>query len=200
MSVTPGDSLFERRILLIDDNEAMHVDYRKSLGADASGGDDARELAALASDLFGDGRARSTTAAPTFSTESASQGAEGLALLEKAMAADRPFAVAFVDMRMPPGWDGLETVERLWRAAPDLQCVICTAYSDYSWEDLVGRLGARDNLLLLRKPFDRAEVVQLATALSEKWRLARAARGGTEELERLVGERTQQLEAAARLD
>jgi len=77
-----------------------------------------------------------------------------LAAVREAVRAARPFAVAFVDVRMPPGWDGVETTCRLWEADPDLQVVICTAYSDHSWDEMIARLGTSDRLVILKKPFD----------------------------------------------
>ncbi len=76
--------------------------------------------------------------------------------------------MAFVDVRMPPGWDGVETTARIWEKYSDLQVVICTAYSDYSWEDMLKRLGYSDRLVILKKPFDTIEVLQLAISMTEK--------------------------------
>ena len=50
--------------------------------------------------------------------------------------------MAFVDVRMPPGWDGVETITRIWEVDPDLQIVVCTAYADYSWEELRSKVDA----------------------------------------------------------
>jgi DNA-binding NtrC family response regulator len=84
----------------------------------------------------------------------------------------RPYEIAFVDVRMPPGWDGIEVAPRLWMADPDLQIVICTAYSDYTWEEMFAKVGATDRMFVLKKPFDRDEILQLAHSLSEKRRLS----------------------------
>ena len=97
------------------------------------------------------------------------QGQEALDKIKQAIAEGRPYAVAFVDVRMPPGWDGIETIERLWVIAPLLQVVVCTAYSDYSWSKMTDKLGVSDNLVLLKKPFDNVEVLQLSHALTKKW-------------------------------
>jgi PAS domain S-box-containing protein len=123
--------------------------------------------------------------------DSAYQGQEGLALLEQAQKEGRPYWMAFVDVRMPPGWDGVETISRLWEAAPDLQAVICTAYSDYSWGSMTSRLKHRDRLVILKKPFDAVEVLQLAAALTEKWRLLQQSKLKLEQLETLVADRTE---------
>ena len=84
--------------------------------------------------------------------------------------------MAFVDVRMPPGWDGVETTAKIWQKYPDLQVVICTAYSDYSWEEMLKKLGYSDRLVILKKPFDNIEVLQLAISMTEKWRLYQQAK------------------------
>jgi diguanylate cyclase (GGDEF)-like protein/PAS domain S-box-containing protein len=101
-------------------------------------------------------------------------------------------------MRMPPGWDGVTTIEHIWRHDPDVQVVICTAYSDHGWDDILDRLGWTDRLLILKKPFDHIEVAQLACALTEKWRLMQESRGQTEALRSTVEARTHELRTALR--
>jgi PAS domain S-box-containing protein len=91
--------------------------------------------------------------------------------------------MAFVDVRMPPGWDGIETISHLWEADPDLQVVICTAYSDYDLDQIVAKLGLTDKFLVLKKPFDTIEVLQLANACSEKWRLLQRVNQRNRDLE-----------------
>jgi signal transduction histidine kinase len=181
-----------RRVLIVDDNRAIHDDFRKILGEPAEA---AQTLAALEAALFGPAAERPARL-PPFQIESAYQGEEALALVAKARAAGEPFAVAFIDVRMPPGFDGLETARRAWEADPELQVVICTAYSDYSWEETIDRLGAHaERFLILKKPFDAVEVRQLATALARKWELAQKARLKMEAQLR----RAQKLEALGRL-
>ncbi|MBC8999014.1 MULTISPECIES: bifunctional diguanylate cyclase/phosphodiesterase [unclassified Pseudomonas] len=157
-----------RRILIIDDTPAIHDDFRKILAPQSP--DDA-DLNQLEQTLFG---TRLTTHL-TFQLDSAYQGQEGLALVQRALAEGNPYALAFIDMRMPPGWDGLETIEQLWRVDPNLQIALCTAYSDYSWEAMAERLEFGDQLLILKKPFDSLEIRQMASALTWKWQLAQDA-------------------------
>ncbi len=128
--------------------------------------------------------------------ESAYQGEEGVELVRAALDKGQPYAMAFVDMRMPPGMDGLETIIKLWELDSDLQVVICTAHSDYGWHDLQAKLGSSDRLLILKKPFDIIEVRQMAEALCAKWELLRRSRHHMEELEARVTERTQNLSQA----
>ena len=181
-----------RRLLLIDDTPAIHEDFRRILGG---GGHSALDAAKAA--LFGDPSPAAPAAAdgggPSFELDSAYQGQEGLAKVEQSIADGRPYAVAFVDMRMPPGWDGVDTIERLWQVDPRLQVVICTAYSDTSWEEVLRRLDARDRLLVLKKPFDTIEVRQLANTLSTKWALSRGAEVHIGTLEQAVAARTSEL-------
>lgn len=154
------------RILIVDDNPSIHDDFSKILCPAAD--TDARS-AELESLLFGS----PAKAAPsvTFELDSASQGQLALEKLAESLAEDRPYALAFVDIRMPPGWDGVETVNHLWDLYPSLQVVICTAYSDYSWEDMRSVLKQPDSLVVLKKPFDNVEIQQLAHTLSRKWEL-----------------------------
>ena len=156
-----------RRVVIVDDNRAIHDDFRKILQRR-----DTAELGDLEAELFGAPRARSIA----FELTSAYQGADGVELVRAAHAAGQPFALAIVDMRMPPGIDGLQTIAGMWEHDPDLQVVICTAYSDANWQDIVQRFGMTDRLLILKKPFDLAEVSQLTLALTQKWNLAHEAR------------------------
>ena len=180
--------VFNRRILVVDDNPAIHDDFRKILMAeDAS----VSTIDQEAEELLGGAKPKSPGLA--FALDSAFQGQEALAKVERALAAKEPHAMAFVDMRMPPGWDGLETIRRLWQVYPELEVVICTAYSDHSWQQIQQTLGTADRLLILKKPFDKVEVQQLALALTEKWNLRRMARLQTEGLQELVRLRTRDL-------
>ncbi len=184
-----------RRILIIDDNAAIHDDFRKVLGVQAeSPGQAALDI--LEADIFGD--EAHATMRPDFETDSAHQGQEGVAMAAQAVADGRPYAMAFVDMRMPPGWDGLETIVHLWAVDSDVQVVICSAHTDYDWTEVVQRLGHSDKLLVLRKPAEPIEVLQCATALCRKWENDRRVKDEVGRLEEDVRNRTRGLEAANR--
>jgi two-component system NtrC family sensor kinase len=180
------------RILIVDDNPAIHQDFKKVLGVARSAESD---LASTEAALFGETVAVAPTRAE-FELDSAHQGQEALEKVRQSLAAGRPYAMAFMDVRMPPGWDGIETVARIWQEYPELQVVICTAYSDYSWDEVIRNLGSSDNLVILKKPFDNVEVLQLACALTRKWELNRQAQLKVEELTRMVAQRTAELEQA----
>jgi signal transduction histidine kinase len=185
--------LENRRILLVDDMPTIHDDFRKILCPQAPA---KAALEAMRAALFGDETPKPAAASAAFELDSAYQGQEGLEKVEAALRQGRPYAMAFVDMRMPPGWDGVETIEHLWQADPRLQVVICTAYSDTSWDEIFRRLDARDRLLILKKPFDNIEVRQLAQALTAKWQMTQQAALQIDSLEAAVTERTQKLTQA----
>jgi PAS domain S-box-containing protein len=189
MTATP--QLRNNRILVIDDNPAIHDDIRKILRC--RGGDAEADPNAA---FFDDPPPTVEGVQISFQVDTASQGEEGLRMIEAAAAANNPYAMAFVDIRMPPGWDGVETVSRIWQQFPDLQVVICTAYSDYSWEGMVRKIGRSDSLLILKKPFDNIEVLQLANALTQKWNLNHEVSCRLNNLDQLVSQRTAELQSA----
>jgi diguanylate cyclase (GGDEF)-like protein/PAS domain S-box-containing protein len=180
-----------RRILVIDDNRAIHEDFRKILTGPAEHTD----LGEAEARLLGTAPAALSNATEKFDVESAYQGEAGFEMVRASVAAGTRYAMAFVDMRMPPGWDGVETVTKIWEVDPEIQVVICTAYSDYSWEEIIQKLGNVDRLLILKKPFDTIEVCQLAYALTQKWHLARHAHLKLNQLRAMVEEQTLSLQA-----
>jgi CheY-like chemotaxis protein len=180
-----------RRILVIDDNRAIHDDFRKIFEPVFAS---AQPLAESGTALFGDETL--SVPRPLFQVDFASQGSEGAALVERARAENDPYAMAFVDMRMPPGWDGIETTMRIWELDPRVQIVICTAFSDHSWEGILRRLGHSDRWLILKKPFDNIEVLQVASALTHKWRVTEDAKSEVRHLKTLLERRSAELRAA----
>ncbi len=178
------------RILIIDDNSAIHDDFRKILCPQPETG----AADAIASSLFDDPAATTDPVnSSAFLVDSAWQGQEGLEKVQRALQEGHPYSLAFVDGRMPPGWDGVETIVHLWKVHPELQVVICTAYSDYTWEEIIQRVGQSDSLVILKKPFDTVEVLQLAHAMTKKWTLNHQARLKMEALDQMVTERTREL-------
>jgi predicted signal transduction protein with EAL and GGDEF domain len=180
-----------RRILIVDDNRAIHDDFRKILGKAAQTRD---ELNALDAELFGTEAAE--TADEAFELESAYQGEEAIEKVRQARASGRGYALLFVDVRMPPGLDGIETTARLLREDPEVSIVICSAYSDHTWEEMTAAFGRTDRVLILKKPFDTVEVRQLAHALQRRWELARLASIKVHDLTALIDAQTAELRAA----
>jgi CheY-like chemotaxis protein len=156
------------RILIIDDLESMHEDFNNILIPKRnSSADPLEKLARL---LFDESNAKDNQL-PQFTLTSAYQGEEGLELVRQSKLNGHPYALAYIDILMPPGLDGIETISKIWKIDPEIQIVICTAYAKYSWEEIREKLGHKDSLFILKKPFDRMEVIQLACALTKKWNI-----------------------------
>jgi CheY-like chemotaxis protein len=153
-------SVISHRILVVDDNAAIHRDFKKILQSAQKD----PSLDALEKDLFG-GSVRPGSS-KQFELSFAESGQDALLLVQRANHQRRPFSMAFVDMRMP-GWDGIETCLQLFRVQPQLQVAICSAYMDYSWYDVLQRL-QRPGLRLLRKPWSSGEVLELVHELCQR--------------------------------
>lgn len=184
------------RILLVDDDPRILRAFRGVLVRVHRWAADESANAKIAPAANSKSNANRDAEDALFDIVAAQSGEEGVAVVAQAVEESNRFAVAFVDMQMPPGWDGLKTIEELWKLDPDLQVVICTGYSKHSWSEIQTRLGTTDQLLILKKPFDLAEVSQLAVALTQKWRLAQQSIVREKEMEQLVRERTGHLELA----
>jgi|GEM_PF-776470 len=185
------------RLLVIDDNPSIAEDCRKILARPAS----SSKVDDMLAEFLGTAEASRgglDTDGFVFAIDAASQGKEGVDLVQQAQAEGRPYALAFVDMRMPPGWDGLRTIEELRKVDADVQLCLCTAYSDHTWADIVSRVGGLDSLLVLKKPAEAVEILQVAHALCEKWTLQQKARQRIADLEVKVAERTRHLVASNR--
>jgi PAS domain S-box-containing protein len=165
-----------RHILVVDDNPSIHDDFRKIFVGFMP---DSTTLDNAAAELFG---TATEEKAVSYQLDFASQGQEALEMVRAAIANQRPYAMAFLDVQMPPGWDGIQTMSEIWKIAPDLQVVICTAYSNYSLQD-IRKVGRPDQFVVLKKPFDAIEVLQLANVFSEKWELLNEVKERARKLE-----------------
>ena len=180
-----------RRILIVDDNRSIHEDFEKILGGAAA--NDRGDLGALEQELFGTEAEAETEG---FELDSAYQGEEALQKVRLAREREEPYALLFVDVRMPPGLDGIQTTARLLEQDPEVGIVICSAYSDHTWEEMTSAFGSTDRVLILKKPFDTIEVRQLAHALQRRWELARLAALKVEDLTTVIDAQTRELKAA----
>lgn len=165
-----------RRILVIDDQRSIHDDFRRILDSGRAN----VKLGAMEAEIFGAGG--EVQGSIPFEIDSAYQGEEGLERVRKARAAQQPYAVVFVDVRMPPGWDGIETLARIFEVEPDTQAVLCTAYSDYEWANITDRIRQTDRYIILKKPFEPIEIRQIATALTARWWEDRSLRVANQQL------------------
>ncbi len=178
--------------MIVDDNVDIHDDFKKILNPIMRIKNP--EMMELENELFGNNR-KSDNSSPVYIIDDAYQGEEALDMVDRAQDDGSPYSLAFMDVRMPPGIDGIETTYRLWQKHPFLEIVICTAYSDYSWEQMLEKLGRNDHMLFIKKPFDGVSVKQIALALTTKWELSLKEREHLIHLETEVERRTEKIRA-----
>ena len=171
MYVPPSEGLRAVRILIVDDEPAMHDSYRHCFEPVVTNHD---ALSDMAVELFGDASVPvAEPAGAAFDTVHCNQGLDAVAAVEDAIADGNPFAVAFIDVRMPPGIDGKETATRIRALDPNINLVIVTGFSDFSPIEISKAAGPVDKIFYIAKPFEIAEVVQTATALAHRWQADR---------------------------
>lgn len=174
------------RILIVDDSEAIHRDIIKILSSPRSRSN-SEDLQQIERELFDDEDDKITppkhVASITYRIDSAFQGREAIQMVDQAEKDDNPYALVFMDVRMPPGINGIETIEQIWKDHPNIEMVIVTAFSDHSWEDILSRVGASDRLMVLRKPFDLITIKQLALALTKKFNISVKVQNHIEHME-----------------
>ncbi|UZK66226.1 GGDEF/EAL domain-containing response regulator [Sphingomonas sp. M1-B02] len=164
------------RILIVDDEPAMHESYRQCFTTSRSDGNETA-LSAMAAELFGDDDeevpADSAADEPviTFDCTHKMQGLDAVAAIQASLESGERYSVAFIDVRMPPGIDGKETAKRIRALDPDINLVIVTGYSDFSPLDISRAAGPADKIFYIAKPFQAEEVIQTATALGHRWQV-----------------------------
>src|SRR5262245_51596901 len=168
--MTLDSSSRRHRILVVDDNESIHELMRRILVEPAVPVD--ARLQELSAELFGEANPvpeEPASRRPAIELDGAHQGDEAVRMVRDAAKRGIPYFLAFVDIRMPPGMDGVQTVKAIWEEYPDLYVVICSAYSDYTWQSLSEEIGYSPNLLILRKPFDAVEVRQIVASVGKMY-------------------------------
>jgi PAS domain S-box-containing protein len=181
------------RILVIDDSEAIHEDIH-AITTPLKKTNGVEQLRSLDRELFGDESDSDSLPSPVFRIDDAYSGLEAIEMFRTACLEGDPYSVVFTDVRMPPGIDGILTVQRILSISTEVEIVICTAFSDYSWEDILAKLRVADRLVILRKPFEPVTVKQLLLALTTKWEAQRNTRNQIALLEHTVRERTRNLD------
>lgn len=185
-----------RKILIADDNRDIHEDIKYILASSASAMAEYQETKLLKDELFGEDSEsvkNDVVVDIKYRIEDAYQGEEAVRMVGAAKNSGDPYSVIFMDVRMPPGIDGIQAIEQIWKIDPDVEVVICTAYSDYSWDQIISKLGQNDNLLFIRKPFDSVSLKQITLAMATKWSLKRQIAEHIENLEHQVEKRTEEL-------
>jgi DNA-binding NarL/FixJ family response regulator len=187
-----GIELDPLRILVVDDEQPILDSYQQVLCPEMNALGSQVELKGLADKLFGEeGHALSRT---VFDLLLCRQGDEAVEAARIAIEANRPFAVAFIDVRLPPGPDGVWAAEHIRALDPHMEIVMVTAYSDVDPSEIAGRVSPEDKLLYVQKPFHPQEIRQFASALGAKWQTERALRRAHAELEERVRQRTSELQ------
>lgn len=181
----------ENRILIVDDNRDIHEDIKSILRPDRRRDS---ELDTLKRELFDQEFASKKQDELSYRIDDAYQGEEAIKLVLKAKYEEDPYSLIFIDIRMPPGMDGIKTVSRIREIDSNAEIVIITAYSDYEWEEIIDKLGYSDKLLFIKKPFDGITIKQLALTLTTKWNLAVANKNYIESLELQIQKRTKNFE------
>ena len=156
---------FNARVLIVDDQDEIHIDFEEMLGKGnrKTASDD------LAEAFLSETPDSSTPYLPSIELTHASSGDEAYQLVKTSQEANHPFAVAYVDIRMPPGMDGIETIRRIREFEKNLEIVIMTAYTDKSVQEIVTSMGSLHKLLYIRKPVMTAEIQLITFSLVEKW-------------------------------
>ena len=150
------------RVLVVDDQREIHQDFEEMLTPGVAGAltDDLAE--AFASEV-------DESFLPKFELLHARSGAEAYEKIKTAIETADPIAVAYIDIRMPPGMDGIETTRRIRAIDENIEIVLMTAYTDKSLGEIVREMDLLHKLLYIRKPFAREEIQQITLALAEKW-------------------------------
>jgi len=173
--------------LIVDDEEAVRQSYRLILESD----DGTQEIDDIASSLFDETPSFTVLDEVEFFFDETdliveeelqtgsykiietSQGMDAVEIIKKSLNKNQPFSLIFMDIRMPPGIDGVQAAKKIRQLDPNVEIVIMTAYSDYSFEDIVKTVGNPERLLYFNKPFKSEHIKQLASSLTQQWHLER---------------------------
>ena len=184
-----------KRILVVDDNEAIHEDIHNILDI-KRGKRKNSETEKLEQELFGTDFSSEASVSGDiidYVIDDAYQGAEAVTMVTQAANEGFPYALIFMDVRMPPGMDGIQATTEIWERHPQIEIVICTAHSDYSWDQIVKQFGSTEHLFFMKKPFDSIVLRQTAYSLTRKWDTTAKNARHVEKLEAEIQHRTQQL-------
>jgi len=157
---------WNNRVLIVDDQDEIHQDFEEMLNPRSTGLLTDELARAFGSDV-------DESFLPDFELLHAKSGKEAYEKVKQAIEAGNPIAVAYLDLRMPPGWDGVETTHKIREFDKDVEIVIMTAYTNRPLSDIVFNIELLHKLLYVRKPFAREEIQQTTISLVEKWNVER---------------------------
>ncbi|MGL1901083.1 MAG: response regulator [Fibrobacterales bacterium] len=180
----------QKRILIVDDTQSIHDDFRHTLTRLTHHTSAALELE---KELFDEPSLDEQFQDFNYTIESAYQGLEAITMVHEAEKEGNPYCLIFMDVRMPPGIDGIETIYRIWEEFPHIEMAICSAYSDYSWTAIKERLQQTDKLVFLKKPFTKDTIIQTTYLLAKKWDTQHSSHDQIALLQQEVLERKKQI-------
>jgi len=182
------------RVLVVDDDDDQHLIFNQILSPQEKSSSEGFQKAT--DDLFGSDETKVIEPNyndPIFKIEHANQGDKAIEMIEKAETEGAPYSLVFMDVRMPPGLDGVQTTKVLWKKFPNIEIVFCSAYSDYSWADISKELGVTHNFLFVSKPYSPISIKQLAFSLCIKNKALAQIKNSMDDLQKKVDERTEEL-------
>lgn len=155
---------WNNRVLIADDQDEIHQDFEEMLNPG---------LTKLSTDqlarAFGSDVNIEENFLPKLELIHASSGEEAFNIVKESKKTDNPIAVIFLDVRMPPGWDGVKTTYKIREIDKNIEIVIMTAYSTEPLSGIIKNIELLYKLLYVRKPFAREEIQQMTISLVEKW-------------------------------
>jgi putative nucleotidyltransferase with HDIG domain len=132
-------------------------------------------------------------AMPVFEVTCCSQGDEAVDMVASSLESETPFAMAFLDLNMPPGPDGQWTAHEIHKLDPGINIIVVTGYRTTNTGGEPAPSYFSDQSLYLQKPFHPKEIIQFSIALSTKWQAERQLLELHSKLETLVEKRTAEL-------
>ena len=189
---------YSNRVLVVDDDQLIIDEYVRCLGEDFESDRSTTTLSDLEKVLFGEETDEQGGA--KFKVHSRNQGEAAVEAVADAINAGNPYSIVFLDIRMPPGMDGIEAAKKIRLLDRNVNIVIVTGSASPEQENLGKVIPPADKVFFFKKPFHSVECRQLAAALCGKWHSDRALRNANEELEKRVEERTAALQKIAYFD
>lgn len=181
---------YNRRILIVDDQQDLCEQLAKLLSRAGKKSETISLVQQMRTRLLGSIKSEADESGegeePQYIVDIALQGKEAFEKIKKSQERGEPYAVMFLDMRMPPGWDGLETAKNIRELDRNIEIVIMTAYADHDQQQIAETVGLPEKLLYIKKPFQAEEIYQLALSLTTKWSLEQAEKQRKQWLEILL--------------
>jgi signal transduction histidine kinase/CheY-like chemotaxis protein len=177
-----------KRILIVDDQQDLREQLAKLLLRSGKANETTSLVQQMRSRLLGIKKEEEENISDDdgYVCETVGQGEDAFEMVKKANAENVPYAVMFLDMRMPPGWDGLETAKKIREIDKNIEIVIMTAYADHDQSTIAETVGTPQKLLYIKKPFQSEEIYQLALSLTSKWNFEETERIRKNWLETLI--------------